>query len=509
MRQNVLRSAAMLTLSGIIAKTVDFLLRASYSQKLGGEGMGIFSLVFSVHGIMLTLATGGVGVAVSKTISEQIAAHNPSGVKKTMQIALGTVVCLAVPVIAVVFLFSSQIADKLLGDIRAAKSIVCLAPSILFMGISYCIKGYFYASRCVLRPASSEFLEQAVKVGTVNLLLPKLLPLGIEHGCEAVFIGLSIGEAASCLYLSLLYAADSAKLRGGTAPRGLLMSIARVALPITASSLAGSFMRMQEGVWIVSGLEKSGLCHTDALSTYGSVHGMIMPLLLFPLTLMSSCLTLLVPEISRAAALSHRIRLQTLTARIYRFTACLGFMTMCIYIAFSPELSYIVYDAPALAPRLRILAFLTPIMIADSVSCGILNGIGAQGFLLRLSLSDSAIRLFLVSVLVPHFGIGSVIFIIIFSNIFTCTLSFRRASKLSGISLELEALVIKPCIAAFAATLAVHVLYNRFARICSIPTLCAGAFGLVTVYLCVSTYLGSPSRADISWIVRRMISDKL
>ena len=52
----------ILGLSGIIAKLFDFSFRAFYSRALGAEGMGLLSLGFSLHGVMLTIATAGLGI---------------------------------------------------------------------------------------------------------------------------------------------------------------------------------------------------------------------------------------------------------------------------------------------------------------------------------------------------------------------------------------------------------------------------------------------------------------
>ncbi|MBO5955832.1 MAG: oligosaccharide flippase family protein, partial [Clostridia bacterium] len=200
-KQNILRSAAGLTLSGIIAKTIDFLFRAYYSTLLGSEGMGLFSLVFSFHGLILTFATAGLGVAVSKTVSLYFATKNNNCIKKTMKIALLWVVAMSLGVILTVCIFSKNIAESFLKEPRVQLSIIFLSPSILFMSISYCIKGYFYAARKILIPASSEFLEQAVKIISITLLLNIWRPLGIQHGCEAVFLGITIGEFSSCFFL--------------------------------------------------------------------------------------------------------------------------------------------------------------------------------------------------------------------------------------------------------------------------------------------------------------------
>lgn len=505
-QQNVLRSAMLLTASGIIAKTVDFVFRAYYSRKLGSEGMGIFSLVFAVHSIMLTFATGGLGVAVSKIVSELYTRRRCGEIRKTMRIAIGAVAALSIFVILAVYLFSDEIARKILREPRCTRSIVYLSPSILFMGISYCIKGYFYASRKVLRPASSEFLEQAVKIISITHLLRLWLPHGIQHGCEAVFLGLSIGELASCLYLSVLYICDSRSMCGTSKGKGLASAIARVSLPVMTSSLASSFLRMQEDVWIVAGLKRYGLAHADALSGYGTVHGMIMPLIVFPLTLLSSFLTLLVPEISRADSMKSRLRLQTLTSRIYRFTACLGFFVLCAYSTFAAELSRFVYDAPQISPMLHILSLLIPVMFMDSVSCGILNGLGKQPSLLGYSLADSAIRLCLIYILIPRFGIGSLIFIIIASNLFTFSLTSGKALKLTGVSFELFGWLVKPCISAAFTVFIVYSIFNMTVATVTRETLIYGILFSAAVYAAFAALLGAVSRADIAWLIKRLTS---
>ena len=60
---------ALLTTTGVIAKTVDFTFRAYYSKHLGAEGMGIYSLIMSIFGIVLSLSSAGMGVAVSRLVS--------------------------------------------------------------------------------------------------------------------------------------------------------------------------------------------------------------------------------------------------------------------------------------------------------------------------------------------------------------------------------------------------------------------------------------------------------
>ena len=503
-KQNILRSAAALTVSGIISKTVDFLFRAYYSTKLGSEGMGLFSLVFSFHGLILTVATGGLGVAVSKTVSEQYAKNLRGDIRSTMNIALGSVFVLSSAVILAVCIFSKQISAGFLKEPRTCFSIIYLSPSILFMSLSYCIKGYFYASRKILIPASSEFLEQVVKITFITTLLDKFLPLGLERGCEAVFLGITVGELSSCLYLSLFFAKDSRSMGGFKRQNKVASKLLKIALPAMTTSLAGSFLRMQEDVFIVAGLRKSGLSHPEALSQYGILKGMVMPLIVFPLTLLSSFFTLLVPEISRAGGMSGRTRLTTLISRIYRFTAFGGFLVCIIFVTFAEQLSDWVYSAPQIADSVRIIALLSPIMFFDSMSSGILNGLGKQPILLLLSLSDSTLRLGLIWLLVPSMGTDALFLMIIASNLFTALLSFTSVIRSTHMPFELSGWLLRHLLTAAATYLTFFVLGTiLFPGETVVATLTAMLF-TTGVYLLYSSLLYKTLRKDLLWLFGRM-----
>lgn len=504
--QNVLRNTLLLTASGVIAKTIDFIFRAYYTQKLGGEGMGIFSLVFAVHSIMLNVSSGGMGVAVSKTVSEYYARGSGGSIRKTMKLSLTAVAILSTLVIAVTHIFSRKIAVDFLKEARCRQSIIFLSPSILFMGLSYCVKGYFYASRKVLRPASSEFLEQLVKIVSISLLLKRWLPWGVQQGCAAVALGMSIGEAASCCYLLVLYFIDSRKLSGraeNTARLG--RAITRTAFPVMTSSLASSFLRMKEEVLIVSGLEKSGLSHSEALSGYGAVYGMAMPLIVFPLTLLSSFLTLLVPEISRAKNMKSHTRLESLTSRIYRFATLSGFFIMSVYVTFAGELAMLAYDAPYLAGKLRFLALLSPLMLMDSISCGILNGLGKQSSLLCYSLMDSGLRLTLIAIFIPHFGSNALLGIIAFSNIFTFLLTGSKSIRESGMTAMIRS-VSAPCASAAVCCFVVHNIFNMMVEGVTVVNLAWGIAFAAVVYFAASAVSGALSKEDSKWLVARLMS---
>ena len=429
MKNGILRSAGVLTFSGICAKSFDFAFRAFYSRQLGTEGMGLLSLGFGLHGVMLTGSTAGLGVAVSKVVSEYLEQKEFCAVRQSMRIAVWSVACLALSVVLVTLLGAEWIGASILGDVRISSGLCCLVPSVLFMGISYCLKGYFYACRKVWIPASSEFLEQAVKFLSITLLLKCFLPRGIAYGCAAVFAGISIGEFSSCLYLSLFYLKETRTLKGGKEKGHIFRALLKVAFPSMLSSLVGSSLRMQEEVWIVAALKRFGMQHAEAVSCLGVVHGMVLPLLVFPLTLMGSVTTLLVPEIARRNTTADKSRLRRPVKKIYRVGLGGGTGGLLVFALFASKLAQWVYRDASIAPMVRGLSLLCPLMVLDSLSNAILNGLGKQVTLLTYNVADSLLRLGAIFLLVPSFGVDALLWVIAGSNLFTCSLTMQSVYK--------------------------------------------------------------------------------
>lgn len=501
---NVLRSTALLTLSGIGAKTIDFVFRAYYSRLLGNEGLGLFSLCFTLHSIMLNIATGGVGVAVSKIVSEKFVKQEYGEINATMHVALTSVFVLSTAVIGIACMFAKQIAEGFLNEPRCAVSIIYLSPSVLFMGLSYCIKGYFYASRRVLPPASSEFLEQAVKIVSITYLLGQKLPYGVEQGCEAVFMGISLGEFSSCLYLSVFYAFDKRKRQCNAKFNNFraAASVAKIAVPIMTTSIAASLIRSKEEVLIVDSLKKSGLSHTNALGIYGEIYGMVMPLVVFPLTLLSSCFTMLVPEISRAYARKSSVRLKTLVSKIYRFCTFFGFLVACVIVTYSAELSDLVYNAPQIAQHLRTVALLCPLMFVDSVSCGMLNGMGKQNSLLAFNFADAISRILLIFVLLPKFGTKALIFVIFASNMLTPFLTMKKVLNETGIHFQWSEWCFKHLACAGIAYFVSDSLMMGFCKTGMSEAVIA-MVATAILYFALGIVFSSTSRSDWRWLAER------
>ncbi len=439
----VLKNTAVAVFAGVVAKTIDFSFRAWYSGQIGSEGMGIFSLVMSAFGIILNLASAGMGSAVSRLVSIRHSRGEFAYAGKTVRTAVTMIISAGILCNAFIYFAADKIALVILKDIRTARCLVCISPSVIFMGISYCIKGYFYAVRRAIIPASSEFVEQAVKISVISLLLNRWLPCGVEKGCCAVFLGLTVGEMSSCGYLCLWYLAKKHRYNEKAAAKSQALSILRLTLPMTISSVGSSFLRMLEDIWIVRGFRRFGMGAESALKTYGLIHGMAMPLLTFPLSLISPFMALLVPEISRAEAGGS---LKKIVCRVYKAAWFCGCLIFCIFFIFSNRLAFLMYGDTAAAKFIKPMSLLCPIMLIDTISTNMLSGMGEQMKLLKYSLFDSAVRLSLIYFALPLGGADVIIAMTFISNILTCALTFMRINKSAKIGENIREIIVLPII---------------------------------------------------------------
>ena len=68
-----IKNALILVGAALLMRSVSLLFNAYVSQKIGAEGMGLFSLIMSVYGFAVTFATSGINLAVTRLCAEAIA----------------------------------------------------------------------------------------------------------------------------------------------------------------------------------------------------------------------------------------------------------------------------------------------------------------------------------------------------------------------------------------------------------------------------------------------------
>ena len=459
------RHALILTVSSLVMRAGSIGYRTYLSSKIGTDGMGLYQLVMSVFILAITVSTSGISLAVTRIVTDILAKGAPSQTKKAVRKCV--IFALLMSLLAMLTLYASAdfVAKAWLGDSRVALSLKLLAPGLPFMASCSCLKGYFIAMRGVTKTAAGELLEQLVTVTVVVCLFTFFAPQGLEYACAAIMLGSTIGEAVSCSYAFLLFAKDKIKLQDAPdcafryTGKKTLRDMLRISLPIMVGTTLRNGLVTVENILIPIGFQKHSGNAQTALSQYGIIHGMVMPLLFFPCAFLTAFSSLLVPEMAQANAMGHRKTIRRATSRAMQLTLLFSFWIAGCFCLFANDFGLVFYQSEQAARLLRFLAPLIPLFYLDCVVDGILKGLDQQMASMRYNFADAGLRVALIYFLIPITGVNGYLAIICFSTIFNATLSIHRLLKVTCIEIRITDWLIKPFLCSGIAVLCVALLW--------------------------------------------------
>ena len=489
-----IKNAAILTTSSLILRFAGIFFKVWLAAAIGAEGIGLYQLVFSVYMFAATFATSGICTAVTRLTGEELVLGNKAGVKRILMRCIQLSLVIATITVTVLFFGAEFIANNILYDARATLSLKTLAFSLPFMGICSCVKGYFMARRRASPPSTAQLLEQLVRIAIIMLIVTKYDNIGLQYACAAVFTGDSIAEAVSCLYIYIRYRLDFKKLiissPAARKPYKLLPTISHIALPITSGRYLNSLLRMIENILVpicLSGSVYGG----NGIALFGMIKGMALPILFFPSTLLNALSTLLLPEISEAAARKRWGVVQSITHRIIKITSLIG-----------RQLGLLIYSSEEVGFLLRALSPIVPFMYLDAISDGILKGLDQQKFTFVTSISDSAIRIVLILLVLNRWGIYGFIGIMYFSNFLTAFLNIRQLIKASRIKFDFLKLFMLPLCYGFTICLLFDSLLKKLLKAPNLVCFVIICPVCIFVYLLALFYTRVVDGDDLNFIKR-------
>ena len=460
-------NALMLSGVNILMRLISVSFNAFIAVKVGEECMGLFTLVTSVYGLAVTFATSGVNLAVVSLVSGIIAKAEKNGegdpspkLRKVMLAAVFYSLFFGVLTGTFIYAFSDFIGTKLLGDARTVASLKVFAVSLAPIAVSTALGGYFTGARRVYKNAVVSVCEQFVKIFVIIGGLVLIAPAGIEWACLAIVGGGAVSEAASLVSSLVLYLTDKKRRGKGDAglskkDEGVFSNVRRVAalgLPVALGSYARQGLLTAEHLAIPWGLARYGLGKSESLAAYGVMHGMVMPLVMFPSAVLYAFAGLLVPELSECRAVGDSKRIISIGEKVFRASLLFSICVAGIFLSFSDVIGMSMYQSAEASRQLHLIAALIPIMYLDSAVDGMLKGLGEQVYCMKVNVADSAMCLVLVFILVPTFGIDGYIALLIISEIINASLSILRLVKVTGLKIRVFEWMVLPFISVLGAT---------------------------------------------------------
>ncbi|MBQ4154098.1 MAG: oligosaccharide flippase family protein [Clostridia bacterium] len=459
------KNAIIMAITSIALRTVGIFFRVWLSSAIGAEGIGLYQVIFSVYVLASTFATSGICTAVTRITASKLAVGDNQGALRCVKISVLLSSAIALFSMSVIILFARPISLYIIKDIRAENSIKILSLSLPFMGVCSCLRGYFLARRSTLPPSFCQIAEQVVRIPIIMFLVVKTAPYGLSASAASVIIGDVASEVVGATLLWLCYIGDKKRLAKGEKTKGgILKELLRIATPISAGRYLHTGLRTGENLLTPICLSKYCSDTSVGLGQFGMIKGMALPLLLFPASLLSSVSTLLVPEMTEAMEKNNKALIRSAIDKIFYTTSVFSFLIGGVFFVASGQIGQVFYKSREVGYLIRALSPLVPFMYIDLIADGILKGLDQQKVLLRNNVIDSLVRIILVVLLVPRFGMTGFLGVMLFSNLFTATLSVVRILKVTEMKLGLYKTMFAPFLSIFVASAIAQKLLRPFSH---------------------------------------------
>ena len=290
----LLTGAATIAMGGLVAKLIGAFYRIPLTNLIGGEGIGLYQLVYPFYCILLTISATGIPSSIATLTARRAALNEPTFplVKTCMRLFLSigavstALMMLAAPLLA-----------RMQGETRLTSGYFALAPSVLLVSAISVFRGYFQGKNEMLPTAVSEIIEQSVKVG-VGLLAAYFFRSDVYRAVTALLVSVTISEGVALAFLWLRFRREPSLVRlTKTAEKIPAKSVLRLSIPVTLSACLLPTFSLIDSVLLVRLIKPYA---ENAVALYGLFSGGAVTIVNLPVSVCYGVAAASIPALSSA-----------------------------------------------------------------------------------------------------------------------------------------------------------------------------------------------------------------
>ncbi len=335
----------ILTIANVLVKSVGLISKIALNRVVGSAGAGYYSSAYEIYAFLYIISTTGLPVALSIMVSKSRARGRFKEAKKIFNIALVMFLIIGTFFATAMILLSRNVAN-LISAPETTLSIIAISPTILFVCLSSCFRGYFQGHQMMNQTAVSQFIEALCKVsvgvgfafwakkqGYADHVVAAFTILGVTVG---VFLGMVYlyvkklffnDKKLNSKYLTELNSKNGyciSEVEECKSTKQLIKELITIAVPITISSAVLSLTIIVDTFMVQSRLLAFGMGEELVRICYGDYTSLVISMTNLPTVLFYPIASALIPLISAAVeskdyALSEKMR--SLSLRVINMIA--------------------------------------------------------------------------------------------------------------------------------------------------------------------------------------------
>ncbi|ASW43763.1 stage V sporulation protein B [Clostridium isatidis] len=460
------KNSFVLTLSNITTGILGFIFSIYLSNLIGPEGMGLYGLVMPVYNLFICLMTAGIIAAISQTSAIYKSKGEYNNIHKTINTVASFNIIWSIFIGILVFFLAPYISKYGIHDIRTVNAIRVTTPAMVFIALSNILKGYFYGVSKITVPSIIDISEKAMRIIVITLLIYFFKAKTITSLVTLAYVSLAIGELQSLLllYIYYKYLKNKTPINSLKSERRsqLLFNVLVIALPLCLNGFLGNLFSTFSTLLIPRRLVHAGFDSTTALGLIGKFNGMALNIVAFPLIVVVSINSLIVPDLSETLSKGDYYNAAVRIKKVMKIAFLLGLATTVTCNIIPDSLGKMFYSRDDLGNYIKIISLSAPIFFTANTMFGILNGLSKQGVILKNSLIISILEIiclyFLIGITkINIVGYGITIFITSSLSLF---INLREVKKHMDLPLSVTNIIIY-----LLLTILIFIVYNMFTNL--------------------------------------------
>jgi O-antigen/teichoic acid export membrane protein len=429
---NLLKGAAILGIAAIVSKLLGTMQKIPLQNIAGDEVFGIYNAVYPLYILILTLATAGLPIAISKFVAERTILGQFSEARRVLRLATWVLFILGLLFFGLLYYGADWFA-WLIGIESSSSAIRSISFALLLVPFIAGLRGYFQGLQNMVPTAISQMIEQLIRVIMMVVLLLYYTRLGYDK--ETIAAGATFGSVAGAVaggVVMLYYWRREGKIRLTydilpqirESAASIIKQFLRYALPICLGSIVLPILTLVDTFTMPRLLKFGGLTESNAMHLFGIYnHG--LPLIQLVAMIATSMSVALVPSIAEAKFQKHDHVIRIRTEQALRMTWLIGLAATFGLATAALPLNVMFYKSSEGWQVISILAFTAVLSSVNIVSGSILQGLGAVMAPVRNLLIAALLKVVLNLVLVPIYGIQGSAIAAVFAFGAACFLNLR------------------------------------------------------------------------------------
>ena len=426
MKKNLfIKSTLILILSGFLTKILGFIIKVIYTRIIGEYGISLFTIATPTYSLLLTISTLAIPISISKLVSE-----NKGRSIRILTSAAFLILSINFILILIILFTKDFIAINLLKEPLASPILLAFALTLPFVSISSVLKGYFAGKQNMVPHATSNIIEQIIRLIIIVTILPILMKKSVMYAVLGLIL-LTILSEISSIIVFLFFLPRHINYNTKLLPsKKHTKDILNISLPTVSSRIIGNIGYFLEPIILTNLLLFSGYTNAYILREYGAYNAYSLALLTMPSFFIAAISTSLFPEISKFNGERNTNMVKRRIHQSILFALIIGIFFSFIIFTFRDKLLFALYNTTNGSNYIKILAPFFVLFYLEGVLTSSLQALGFAKITMSITLWGVVLKLIVMAILsLCHIGIYSLVISEIKNILFVVLLNFRYLKK--------------------------------------------------------------------------------